>query len=214
MVALRSSSTDTVSRWPSRTVTRLQAGLMAMEAGATVPASALTRAEHLERLDHHLFFFLTDVRDHIVQRVERGNAGVPRAREGLHGGHHDPFQAESIIEWLERHSQAHGGAVGVGDDESIVPAPDPSLVCQHRQVVSVHLRDEQGHIRVHAVRAGVAEHAVSGGGKTLFDQSWPRWPAGPKRRGGNPEPGSQGCTTRSLTCSGQSAESLQTQASA
>jgi len=36
------------------------------------------------------------------------------------------------------------------------------LVCEHTQMVAIHLGDEQRDVGIHTMRAGIAEHAVPG----------------------------------------------------
>ena len=64
------------------------------------------------------------------------------------------------------HGQSHDAAVGVGDDVAATRAP--TLRVQGVQVVGVHLGDEQRHVGVHAVVAGVRDDGVALAGEAGF----------------------------------------------
>ncbi len=74
-------------------------------------------AEDLAGLAGDLLLLARDVRDDVVEHVEREHARRPaRARHALHGGHQDPLHAEAIEQGPERHHQPHRRAVRQGRD--------------------------------------------------------------------------------------------------
>jgi hypothetical protein len=102
---------ETLSVWPSTTATRLQ--LRAHARGQRLDGVAFELAQQLQRLLFHLLFFAADVGNHVVENVHRRHAGIARAADGLHGGDKDLLDAEALLDGLERHHQADGGAVGL-----------------------------------------------------------------------------------------------------
>src|SRR5271166_2206415 len=55
--------------------------------GGLLDMVAIQSPEQLARLLLHLFFFFGDIRDHVAQDVERGDARIPCATNRLHGRH-------------------------------------------------------------------------------------------------------------------------------
>ena len=64
--------------------------------------------------------------------------------------------------------QVRGGAVGIGGDESL-PAPLSLLTLDQPDMFRVDLGDQQRHVRLVAVGAGVAAYDVAGRGQRPFD---------------------------------------------
>ena len=132
-----------------------------------VRRAATIAAENLLRLALHLLFFATDERDDVAENVERGHAGIARARYRLHGRDDDGLDAE-LAQRRQGHGEHHGRAVGVGDDGA-GPAFGGALFGQQREVVGIDLGNEQRNQRIHPEVAGVADHDVAGGSKRAFD---------------------------------------------
>ncbi len=60
----------------------------------------LTAAEQLADFFLQLFFFVLDERDDVAEDVERSDAGIARAGDGLHGGDEELLDAEALFERL------------------------------------------------------------------------------------------------------------------
>ena len=78
------------------------------------------------------------------QLCHRGLAG---SCDALVGAHHAANQSPSVVQRLEGHHELHGGAVGVGNDQILVPK-DPSIHFRHDQLV----------VGAHAPSAAVVHH--------------------------------------------------------
>ena len=76
--------------------------------------------------DLDLVFFAADVRDDVVENVERWHARIACAGERLHRDDADRAQAKRIMQRLECADQVRRRAVGVGDD---VAAPPSRRLC-------------------------------------------------------------------------------------
>ncbi len=61
-------------------------------------------------------------------------------------------------------------AVGVGGDESR-PSPRRSLDLDGPHMISIHFRNEERHIRFHAMRGSIGEHSVTFASQPLLDLS-------------------------------------------
>ena len=118
-------------------------------------------AQHLERLCLQLFFFIANVGNHIVNDVERRDAGIAGARGGLHGYDKDAMQTKGVVQRLERAGQVRGRAIGVGDDEAR-PAALFALSFDERAVLRVDLRNQERYVGHGSMRAGVGENGVAG----------------------------------------------------
>src|ERR1035437_1621776 len=129
---------------------------------------AFKTAEKLEGFGLHLFFFAANVGHDVDQDVHGGYAGVAGAGDGLHGGHEDLFDAEALLDGLEGHDQAYGGAVGVGDHVAARLAAR-GLLLDQVEVLGVNLGNDQGHVGRHAVGAGVGNDGAAGLGKAGFE---------------------------------------------
>ena len=81
------------------------------------------------------------------------HARLAGTRDRLIGRDHGPGDLRRVMQGLEGHDQLGGRAVGVGDD-----------VLPRRQLdgVGVHLRHDQGHVRVHAEGRGVVDDDGAG----------------------------------------------------
>ncbi len=73
-------------------------------------------AEQLAYFFLQLLFFVLDERDDVAEDVERGDAGIACAGDGLHGADEELLDAELLVQRLEGEHEADGAAVGVGDD--------------------------------------------------------------------------------------------------
>ena len=124
-------------------------------------------AEDLLRLRLHLFFFAADEGDDVAHDVHGGDTGVPGAGDGLHGGDDHLGDAE-LFERAERHHQADGGAIRIGDDLAL-PAAGALLAGDQPEVVGIDFRNEQRYIELHAMVARVRDHDVSGLGEGALD---------------------------------------------
>ena len=118
-------------------------------------AAAVQPTEDLPRLALDLLFLVRDERHHVVRDVERRHAWIARAGQGLQRRHEHRLDAEARRERRQRQRDHHGRAVGIGDDEAVAAG------VQQREMVRVHLGDEERHLLVHAVRRRVAEHRVA-----------------------------------------------------
>ena len=81
--------------------------------------------------------------DLVFQFVQAVLAGTGSS---LVGGDDNPFDPGQVIDGFQGHHHDDGGAVGVGDDPMMFG-----------DVLGIHFRDDQGHIRVHPVGAGVVD---------------------------------------------------------
>ncbi len=84
--------------------------------GRGLEAGGGGRAEELGDLFLELLFFVLDVGDDVAEDVERGDAGIAGAGDGLQGGDEELVDAEAGFERREGEDEADGAAVGVGDD--------------------------------------------------------------------------------------------------
>ena len=110
--------------------------------------AGLHPAEDLACFSLELVLFAGDVRDNVVEDVHAGDAGVAGARDGLHGddaGGAD--RTETGDESGEGNGNARDGAVGVADDEAGVEAVCLALMWDQGEVVDVHGRDDERHVR-------------------------------------------------------------------
>ena len=116
-------------------------------------------AEDLCRLAFHLRLLVGDVRHDVVEDVERGHAGVPGARDGLHRRDHALVDGtEGVLEGAQRDDEARGRAVGIGDDKASHEVVQGTLGGDDVQVVGVDERDDERDCRVLAVVFGIGEH--------------------------------------------------------
>lgn len=119
--------------------------------------------EDLGELPFDLLLFLADVRDDVVENVEGSDTGVTRTGDGLHGGDHDSLEGtESPLEGVEGDGNAGGGAVRVGDDETLRVARLGLLMRDDVEVGGVDEGDDEGDEGVAAEVAGVREDGVLG----------------------------------------------------
>src|SRR5205823_6240494 len=79
------------------------------------------------------------------------------ARERLERRDDHRLDAEARGEGRQRERDHHGGAVGVRDDE---PTAGRLAGVEQRELVGVHLRDQQGHRIVHAVRRRIGHDPI------------------------------------------------------
>ena len=119
-------------------------------------APALDLTQQLQWLGFDLVFLaaIADVWNNVVENVERGDAGVARARDGLQRGGVQGGDAKGVVQRFERHHNADRGAVRVGD-QAAPPAALGALPLQHRKMLRVDLGDDQRHILGHAVGRGI-----------------------------------------------------------
>ena len=73
-----------------------------------------------------------------------------------------------LLQGRERHGEADGGAVRVGDDLAL-PAAGALLAGDELQVIGIDLGDEQRHIAFHAMVPGVGDDDVAGLGEGALD---------------------------------------------
>ncbi len=149
----------------SSTATRLQWALSFMSSSSMV--LPLRWPSSLADLFLQLLFFVLDVGDDVAEDVERGDAGVARAGDGLHGADEEALDAEVFFERLEGEYEADGTAVGVGDDVAAGLA-SPLLGFDQAEVAGVDFRDDERHVGGHAEGAGVRDDGATGGGKLRF----------------------------------------------
>lgn len=120
--------------------------------------SGVDAAEDLGCFPLNLFFLATDVRDHVVEDVHARDARVAAAGDGLERGDGDGAEAaKGILQGFERHNEARGGAVGIGDEEAPREALVRALMWDYGEVGCV---DEGHHQRggwVAAVVFGIGE---------------------------------------------------------
>ena len=122
--------------------------------------AAFEPAEDLGGLGAELGLLPGDLGKHVVESLQRGHARMAGAGEGLQRRDQNPPKAEGPAKRLQGEAESDGGAVGVGGD----CAPESSaLGGEEGQVVGVHLGNHEGHLRVHAQGARVADHREAGG---------------------------------------------------
>lgn len=115
-------------------------------------------AEDLCGFPLDLVFLAANVRDHVVEDVHAGDAGVAAAGDGLQGGDGDGAEAaKGVVQRFERHDEAGGRAVCVGHDEAARQAVVQALVWDHRKVRGVDEGHHQRRDWVPAVVFGVGE---------------------------------------------------------
>jgi hypothetical protein len=123
-------------------------------------------AEDLGRLPLDLLLLAADVGHDVVEDVEGGNAGVAAAGDGLHRGAEDGLKRpEGVFEGFERHDEAGGGAVGVGDDEAFGEVELLLLVWHYVEMGRVDQRHYERHERVPPVVLRVGKDGQVGGSK-------------------------------------------------
>lgn len=115
-------------------------------------------AENLGCFPLDLLFLAADVRDHVVEDVHAGDTRVAAAGDGLERGDGDSAEAaKGVVQGFERHNEACGGAVGIGDEEASREAMVGALMRDYGEVGCV---DEGHHQRgdwVAAVVFGIGE---------------------------------------------------------
>ena len=105
--------------------------------------------ENLARFDHHALFFTRNVRNDVLDDIERGQV-APGARYPLHRGDDGRLDAKALIERLERHCQARRGAVRQRRDIALPSAPALLLV-DDRHVIEIDARDHEWHVGLHTI---------------------------------------------------------------
>ena len=128
----------------------------------------LELAEDLERLPLHLLLLARYVRHDVVEDVERGHAGVSRARNSLQRRDDAGFyRTKGALERREGYDDACCGAVGVCDDEALFERGrvERALLRDYVEVERVDERDDEGHVRVAAIGLGVGEYCKFGSAK-------------------------------------------------
>lgn len=120
-------------------------------------------AEDLGELPFDLLLFFADVGNDVVEDVERGDAGVTRAGDGLHRRDHDGLErSEGLLERVKGDGDTRRRAVGVGDDETLGVARRGFLVGEDGKVGGVDEGDDEGNEGVAAEVAGIREDGVLG----------------------------------------------------
>ena len=121
---------------------------------------AVEAAQDAEGLRLDLLLFApADVGHDVVGHVHGSDSGVARARERLQRRHRDLAQAEGAVQGSKRHRQAHDAAVRVGDD--VTAAGALALDRERVEVIGVDLRDQQRHVGIHPMVAGVGDDGVA-----------------------------------------------------
>ena len=162
---LRRTVTD--SRWPSRTGTRLQWAL-SFRVGEFNGVADET-PENFARLGLHLLFFTADVGNDVVQRVERGHAGIARAGKRLHGDDENFFDAERVVERLQRQSETDRRTIGIGDEIAGGESAPLLLPGDEIEMIGIHFRNDERHVFIHAVIAAIADDGIAGAREFFFD---------------------------------------------
>src|SRR2546427_10113 len=75
-------------------------------------------AQQLLRFRFHFFFFAADEGHDVAQNVERSNARISCAGNGLHRDDENLFEAERIRERFEHQHQSGCRTVGIRNDKS------------------------------------------------------------------------------------------------
>src|SRR5262245_13740518 len=105
---------------------------MTVDDGNTVAGWADERIEHINRfaievtehllwLFDQLFFFAADIRNNVVDNIERRDAGIACPTGRLHTDDRN-FTHAKWEQRRKRHNDGHGGAVGIGDQCASSPA--------------------------------------------------------------------------------------------
>lgn len=90
-----------------------------LECGCVVSEST----ENLGQFPFHLFLLFSNVRDDVVEDIERRNTRIASTGDGLHRSDHDGFEGtECLFESVKRDRETGRGAVGVGNDETLFEA--------------------------------------------------------------------------------------------
>ena len=131
---------------------------------------AVHATEELGRFLDDLRLLAPDEGDHVLRDVERGNAGVARAADRLHGDHVHVGHPEGVMQRLEAHGEHDRGAVTVGDDEPL-GLRFPALVVNQAKVVGVHLGDDERDVGRHAQVAGVREDGIAAFGELALHRA-------------------------------------------
>src|SRR5438128_391906 len=96
--------------------------------GMRLDAALAEPAEDLPRLRRDLLLLLRDVRDHVVDDVEREHARrAAGAGQSLQRRHEHTLDAERVLERLQRDHEPDGRAVRLWNDEAL-PAAATSLL--------------------------------------------------------------------------------------
>ena len=72
------------------------------------------------------------------------------------------------MQGTQRHGQEHGRTIGIRHNEA-ARTPIAALYRDQAQMVMVQLRDDQRHVRIHAMVFGIAQHDTACSGKAVFD---------------------------------------------
>src|SRR5713226_4809851 len=99
-------------------------------------------AKNFARLDRNAFFLARNIRDDVLDDIERGQVAAG-ARDSLHRGDDRRVDAETVVERLERYGQPGRGAVGERRDIALPSAPPP-LLGDDRDMVEVDAGDHEG----------------------------------------------------------------------
>src|SRR5437867_2176836 len=125
------------------------------------------RAEGLLGFAAHLLLLVLDERHDVRGDVERWDAGIPGPGERLVGGHMDLREVERIGQRLHRQGEARNGAVRVPDHKTT--RSKRRLAFDERDVVGVHLGNQEGDVRIHAVGRCVRKNPHPGSSGLRFD---------------------------------------------
>src|SRR5437763_9745003 len=117
--------------------------------GRGLDSSRLEATENLLRLTLDLLFLARDERQNVVRDVERGDAGIARARKRLQGRRHDGLDTEARMQRREREREHDGRAVRVRHYHAARESARRLLRVEQCEVFMVDFRYEERHILVH-----------------------------------------------------------------
>src|SRR5687768_1913488 len=132
-----------------------------------IDAACTETAEYLRRLAFDLLLFTADVRQHVVENIQRRNAGITSARKRLQRCRHRRFNAKRHVQRRKRESEHDRRAVWIRNDESAARVFAP-LALEQAEVLVIHFGNQQWHVLIHAKRRRVADYGVTGRRKTCL----------------------------------------------
>ena len=112
--------------------------------------------QDLGSLPFDLFLLASNVRDDVVQDVQRRDSRVSSTRDGLHRGAHDGLQgSEPILQGFQSDDNSSGRAIGVADDVTLLQTEAGTLVLDDGKVRRVDERNDKRDDGISSVVFGV-----------------------------------------------------------
>src|SRR5579862_7180093 len=113
-------------------------------------------AEHLSRLECHFLFLPRNVRNDVIEDVQRRDTWITGARERLHRRYNHSADSERLVQRGEGSHQSGRRTIWIRDNK---PATRKCrLRANHLKMPWVHLWNEEGDIRAHTMCRGIGKY--------------------------------------------------------